>query len=206
MNNQNLIIYQFNILYQILKDLDLDLNFDVIEAKNEEFLRNKTKELKNYLVISRKKIPDIDHQLIFNFPAIKIFKLIEIINVELMKKNFSNQSKININKYIIDLNSREMLLKDLKLKLTEKEVNTIIYLSKKNNPVKIDELEKNVWQYQSDVETHTVETHIYRLRKKIFQTFKDKNFIMSKKKWLSNLIKRILLLKIFIQKNLNLKL
>ena len=111
MNNQNLIIYQFNILYQILKDLDLDLNFDVIEAKNEEFLRNKTKELKNYLVISRKKIPDIDHQLIFNFPAIKIFKLIEIINVELMKKNFSNQSKININKYIIDLNSREMLLK-----------------------------------------------------------------------------------------------
>ena len=57
-----------------------------------------------------------------NFPAIKIFKLIEIINVELMKKNFSNQSKININKYIIDLNSREMLLKDLKLKLTEKEV------------------------------------------------------------------------------------
>ena len=181
MGNQNLIIYQFSTLYQILKELDLDLNFDVIEAKNEEFLRNKIKELKNHLVISKKKISGVDHQLIFNFPAMKIFKLIEIINVELMKKNFSNQSSININNYIIDLNSREMLFEDLKLKLTEKEVNIIMYLSKKNNPVKIDELEKNVWQYQSDVETHTVETHIYRLRKKIFQIFKDQNFIISKK-------------------------
>ena len=181
MNNQNLIIYQFTTLYQILKELDLNLNLNVIEAKNEEFLRNKIKELKNYLVISKKKISDIDHQLIFNFPPIKIFKLIENINVELMKKNFSEQSKVSINNYIIDLNSREMLFKDFKLKLTEKEVNTIIYLSKKNKPVNIEDLEKNVWLYQPDVETHTVETHIYRLRKKILQTFKDQNFIISEK-------------------------
>ena len=67
------------------------------------------------------------------------------------------------------------------LKLTEKEVNTIIYLSKKGKSVNIDELEKNVWKYQSDIETHTVETHIYRLRKKFQKTFKDENFIMSKK-------------------------
>ena len=98
-----------------------------------------------------------------------------------MKNNFSDQSKINVNNYFIDLNSREMSLNDFKLKLTEKEVNTIVYLSKKNKPVNIEELEKKVWQYQSDVETHTVETHIYRLRKKIFQTFKDQNFIISKK-------------------------
>jgi DNA-binding response OmpR family regulator len=181
MNNQNLIIYQFATLHQILKELDLDLNLNLIEAKNEEFLRKKVKDLKNYLVISKKKISHIDHQLIFNFPPIKIFKLIENIHVEFMKKNFSDQSRININNYIVDLNSREMLLKDLKLKLTEKEVNTIIYLSKKNKPVNIEDLEKNVWQYQPDVETHTVETHIYRLRKKILQTFKDQNFIISEK-------------------------
>jgi DNA-binding response OmpR family regulator len=181
MNNQNLIIYQFPPLYQILSELELDLNLNLIEAKSEEFLRNKVKYLKNYLVISRKKISHIDHQLIFNFPPIKIFKLIENIHVECMKKNFIDQSRININNYIVDLNSREMLSKDLKLKLTEKEVNTIIYLSKISRPVNIEELEKNVWQYQSNVETHTVETHIYRLRKKIFQTFQDQNFIISEK-------------------------
>ena len=181
MNIQNLIIYQFPTLYQILSELDLDLNLNLIEAENEEFLRTKVKDLKNYLVISKKKISHVDYQFIFNFKPIKIFKLIENINVEFMKNNFSDQSKVSINNYIIDLNSREMLFKDVKLKLTEKEVNTIIYLSEKNNPVNIEELEKNVWQYQSDVETHTVETHIYRLRKKISKIFKDQHFIISEK-------------------------
>ena len=59
-----------------------------------------------------------------------------------------------------------MLIKDIKLKLTEKEINTITYLSNSNKPVGIEELKKMVWSYQSDIETHTVETHIYRLRKK----------------------------------------
>ena len=181
MNNQNLIIYQLPTLYQILKELDIDLNFNIVEVENEELLRNKIQDLKNYLVISKKKISRVDYQLIYNFKPIKILKLVENINVDLMKNNFSDQSKVNINNYIIDLNSREMLFKDFKLKLTEKEVNTIVYLSKKNKPVNIEELEKNVRQYQSDVETHTVETHIYRLRKKIFQTFKDQSFIISKK-------------------------
>ena len=67
------------------------------------------------------------------------------------------------------------------MKLTEKEINTIIYLSKTNKPVSINELEKNVWQYEADMETHTVETHIYRLRKKLYDKFKDKDFIVSKK-------------------------
>ena len=181
MNNQNLIIYQLPTLYQILKELDIDLNFNIVEVENEELLRNKIQDLKNYLVISKKKISRVDYQLIYNFKPIKILKLVENINVDLMKNNFSDQSKVNINNYIIDLNSREMLFKDFKLKLTEKEVNTIVYLSKKNKPVNIEELEKNVWQYQSDVETHTVETHIYRLRKKISKTFKDQNFIISEK-------------------------
>jgi DNA-binding response OmpR family regulator len=65
--------------------------------------------------------------------------------------------------------------------LTEKEINTISYLSQSNKPVSIDELQKKVWSYQSDIETHTVETHIYRLRKKIYNTFNDKEFIISQK-------------------------
>jgi DNA-binding response OmpR family regulator len=74
-----------------------------------------------------------------------------------------------------------MLLKDQKLKLTEKEVNTIIYLADNKKSVSIDELQTNVWQYQSDIETHTVETHIYRLRKKIVNIFGDGNFIINDK-------------------------
>ena len=74
-----------------------------------------------------------------------------------------------------------MKINSVKLKLTEKEINTIVYLSKSNNPVSIDELQEKVWSYQLDIETHTVETHIYRLRKKILNIFKDKEFIASKK-------------------------
>ena len=73
-----------------------------------------------------------------------------------------------------------MFSKNVKLKLTEKEVNTIIYLSKANKPISIDELQTKVWDYHLDIETHTVETHIYRLRKKIFKSFLDDNFIISR--------------------------
>jgi len=107
--------------------------------------------------------------------------LIEKINIEFLKQQFNSQSKLQINKYTIDLNSRELLLNSLKLKLTEKEINTIIYISNSNKPVSIDELQEKVWSYQSDIETHTVETHIYRLRKKILNTFNDNEFIISKK-------------------------
>ena len=88
---------------------------------------------------------------------------------------------MNVKNYIIDLNSREIKIKNIKLKLTEKEINTITYLSNSNKPVSIDELQEKVWSYQSDIETHTVETHIYRLRKKILNTFSDNQFIISKK-------------------------
>ena len=91
------------------------------------------------------------------------------------------QSQIIFNNYKIDLNARELHSNTTKIKLTEKEINIIIYLSKSKNSVSINDLEKNVWKYQSDIETHTVETHIYRLRKKILKSFNDENFILSKK-------------------------
>ena len=74
-----------------------------------------------------------------------------------------------------------MSFKENKLKLTEKEINSIVYLSKIGKEVKIQELQAKVWGYQSQLETHTVETHIYRLRKKISKTFNDQDFIISKK-------------------------
>tara|TARA_B100000029_G_scaffold395005_1_gene392699 strand:- start:1 stop:564 length:564 start_codon:yes stop_codon:yes gene_type:complete len=178
---QNLIIYKFNALYHILEELGLDLNIKVTFVETENSLNECVKNLKNYLIISNKKYSDINNQLVLDNTPINIFKLIEKINIEFLKIQFNSQSEVKVNSYTIDLNSREMLINNTKLKLTEKEINTITYLSKSNKPVSIDELQENVWSYQSDIETHTVETHIYRLRKKILETFNDNEFILSKK-------------------------
>ena len=180
MSVQNLIIYKFNELYQILEELDLDLNFKIIFADNEESLNEKTEKIHNYLIITNKQYSDIHNQFILNYTPINIFKLIEKINIEFLKIQFNSQSEMKVNNYIIDLNSREMLVNNKKLKLTEKEINTITYLSKSNKPVSIDELQEKVWSNQSDIETHTVETHIYRLRKKVLNTVNDNEFIISK--------------------------
>ena len=181
MITQNLIIYKLNSLYHILEELDLDFNFKITFVNNENLLKKTVKNQNNYLIILKKKYLDISNQLVLDNTPINIFKLIEKINIEFLKLQFNNQSHVHVNNYTINLNSREMLINETKLKLTEKEINTIIYLSKLNKPVRIDELQEKVWSYQSDIETHTVETHIYRLRKKILNTFNDDKFIISKK-------------------------
>ena len=181
MSTQNLIIYKVNSLYHILEELDLDLNFKINSINDEVSLINKIKNFNNYLILTNKKNINFNNQLILDNKPINIFKLIEKINIEFLKIQFNSQSKVKINKYTIDLNSREMVVNNTQLKLTEKEINTITYLSKLNKPVSIDELQENVWGYQSDIETHTVETHIYRLRKKILNTFNDSGFIISEK-------------------------
>ena len=181
MSVQNLIIYKFSSLYQILEEISSDLNFNITFIDNENSLNDKIKNFNHYLITSNKRYSDIDTKIVLDNLPISIFKLIEKINIEFLKQQFNNQSELQINKYTIDLNSRELLLKSSKLKLTEKEINTIIYISKSNKPVSIDELQEKVWSYQSDIETHTVETHIYRLRKKILKTFNDNEFIVSKK-------------------------
>ena len=180
-SSQNLIIYKFTTLYQILEELGLDLNFKISFADNEYSLKNKVNNNSNYLVISNKRFLDINNQIVLENMPIKIFKLVEKINIEFLRLQFNYQSHINVKNYTINLNSREMIINNIKLKLTEKEINTITYLSNSIKPISIDELQEKVWSYQSDIETHTVETHIYRLRKKILNTFGDNNFIISKK-------------------------
>jgi hypothetical protein len=181
MNIQNLIIYKFTSLYHILEELGLDLNFKVTFVDSENFLNDKVKNLNNYLIIVNKRYSNIGNQLVLDGIPINIFKLVEKINIEFLKLQFNSQSEIKVNNYTIDINSREILKENTKLKLTEKEINTITYLSKSSKPVSINELQKKVWSYQSDIETHTVETHVYRLRKKFLNAFNDNEFIISKK-------------------------
>ena len=177
MTNQKLIIYDFTQLYLILDELKDQINFEIINIEKDKL----DLPLDNSLVITRKKIPSIDNQIILETIPIKLTKLIEKFNISFLKQKFSEQSEVSIGNYIINLNSREMSFKNLTLKLTEKESKVILFLSKSKKPVNVDQLQSEVWGFNSKLETHTVETHIYRLRKKINNKFNDENFIISKK-------------------------
>ena len=181
MSTQKLIIYKFKTLYNILEELSLDLNFNIISVDDEKSLKNEVENLNHYLIISYKIFLNIDNQFDLDNTPINIFQLIEKVNIEFLKIKFNSQSELKINNYFIDLNSRELFMNNIKVRLTEKEINTIIYLFKSDKPVSVEELQEKVWDYQSDIETHTVETHIYRLRKKILTIFNDSQFIISKK-------------------------
>ena len=181
MNFQNLIIYNFDVLYHILKEFDEDLNFKILHISNEKTLNTEIEKLDDYLIITKKNNLNLKNSVFLESFPFKLSKLIEKLNIEFLKIKFNQQSKIIISNYTLDLNSRKISSNTSELKLTEKEINTILYLSKKKEPIHIKELEKAVWEYQSEIETHTVETHIYRLRKKIFNTFRDDNFLISKK-------------------------
>ena len=178
MNTHNLVIYELDELYKIFEEIKKDLNFNFEKINKQELL--KLNSSSKCLILTKNEIPGLDNQIIFNKFPVSIFKILEKINIEFIKKNFHEQSEILIGNYILNINAREMSSTNNRLKLTEKEINSIIYLSKSKKPVKIQELQSNVWGYQSQLETHTVETHIYRLRKKISKVFKDESFILSK--------------------------
>tara|TARA_B100000963_G_scaffold36474_1_gene27219 strand:- start:1740 stop:2309 length:570 start_codon:yes stop_codon:yes gene_type:complete len=180
MNNQTLFIYELPTLFDIFIEIEENLNFEVKNIKKKEISEIDFNEHKNYLILSLKDV-NLPNLILFNNFPIKFSKLLEKINIEFLKKNFNEKSNIAINKYIINTNSREMILQKQRLKLTEKEINMIIYLSKRKKPIKVDELQEKVWGYQSKLETHTVETHIHRLRKKIKEKFFDESLIVSKK-------------------------
>ena len=109
-------------------------------------------------------------------------KLIDKINVHLIQHQYNFKSKLNIKNYILNINSRTVFKDNKELKLTEKEIDIILFLNKNKKPQKIDVLQSQIWKYSTDLETHTVETHVYRLRKKIKDKFNDENFIISSEK------------------------
>ena len=179
MNNENLVIYDFKILYDILCELNDHINFKLINI--DKIVDLNLKQQNNYLFISNRKIKNVENLIVLNNLPTDIKKLIENINIQFLKKKYSQQSDIDLGSYKLNLNSRKIFNNELSLDLTEREANIIIYLNNSQKPVKISKLQTEVWGHNSKLETHTVETHIYRLRSKINKSFKDNNFIKSTK-------------------------
>ena len=181
MNNQTLVIYDFDIMYDILKEIESHLNFKLIKISKNNLKDFQLTNNQNYLIITQKNIKDQNNQIIIDKLPIEITKLIESININFLKTIYNQQSDINLGNYKLNLNSRKIIQNGNSLSLTERETDIIIFLSRATNPVKISKLQTEVWGHNSKLETHTVETHIYRLRAKISKNFNDDNFILSSK-------------------------
>jgi len=186
---QNVFIINFNSLYEILDEMKENLSFKIIKFENEENFKKKLDlDRIDCLVISK-----TDHKLLLNDNItdknfldlndlpLSFKKLLELINIKLIKLKFNQQSNIIIKGYELNLNSKFFSKGSLNLKLTEKEIEVILYLNNTKIKHNVADLQKNIWGYSADMETHTVETHIYRLRKKISDLFDDEKFILSHK-------------------------
>jgi len=182
MNNFKIIVFNnlflFETLYELNPFLNLQLNDHIKELDN---LNNFLEKNPKTLVLSSEVLPNKVNYIFIDKPF-KILSLIDKIKITISKSKFKIQSNINIGKYRLDKNSRCLILKDAKLKLTEKEVDLLQYFQDSKTERTPEDLQKNIWKHAVELETHTVETHIYRLRKKISDKFNDDNFIINNKK------------------------
>ena len=188
MSKSAVYIYNFKVLYNIIFEIKNFFNFDLFYNESEKsiFEEQKKRGDKSFIIITHQKLKNnsINSKQIMtieNYP-LNLLSLIEKINSNLLMQQYNFQSNINLGDYLLDLNSRIISLKNNKLKLTEREIQIILFLKKQKQPINIDILQKEVWGYSEESETHTVETHIYRLRKKIKKSFSDQSFIKSDKK------------------------
>ena len=175
------------VLHAILVEVIDNFDFELIDTKNfskDDFDKKlNTNKIPCIALESQKqkleKLINSNYVVYLNDLPIKISKLIEKINIKFLNLNFKSQSKISVKDYEIDLNARKIMRENKELKLTEREIEIILFLFDKNIPQKVDDLQTEIWQQKIELETHTVETHIYRLRKKISDKFGDNNFIKS---------------------------
>jgi|TARA_B110000259_G_C13851259_1_gene336912 hypothetical protein len=189
MIKQNIFIVNLDSLYEILDEIKENLSLKIIKIENQnDFIENTDLDIINSLIISKtsqkfKVNKYITDKNLFSFDdyPVSLNKLLELINIRLIKLKFNHQSKINIKGYELNLNSKFFSKDTLNIKLTEKEIEIILYLNDIKTKSDVENLQKYIWGYSSGMETHTVETHIYRLRKKIINKFNDKNFILSHK-------------------------
>ena len=185
MTKQIINIVEFPILHDILDEINSLLSFKIINYQNsKEFLKSeKLNDLtllkkNNHQLLSSKTV-SIKNLILIDDVPIKLEQLLNLINIRLIKKKYDFQSQLNIKNYSLNLNSRVISFQGTELKLTEREIDIILFLNDKKLPQTISSLQNSVWNYSNRLETHTVETHIYRLRKKINDKFNDDKFIIS---------------------------
>jgi DNA-binding response OmpR family regulator len=161
-------------------------NYHILFVNNEFLLKQNEVDL---IELERFNLPilllidsqsSIKRNFLFDdqvYLPINILDLKKKVNDLLSSFKFSKNSSINIKNYTIDKNLKTMSKDDISINLTEKEVNLLVLLNEEKKPLNKKLILKKIWQYSTDVDTHTVETHIYRLRKKVLDKFGDKEFI-----------------------------
>ena len=193
MFNQTVSLVESLPLYNILIEIKSLLKFNIKHYKNlldliTDIKSNNFEHSKSIIIVNNKNhelfsFKEIDQNslLVFDELPLKIEKFIDVVNSRLIKQKYNYQSKLNIKNYSLNLNSRVISKNKTELKLTEREIDIILFLKDHKTPQSVDILESDVWGFSSNLETHTVETHIYRLRKKIRNKFSDENFILNDK-------------------------
>ena len=164
----------------LVQDKNLRENFILVDLSNISITKNLIKGFgKNSILLINKK--NFNNEVIKNYEKcllpFKLNDLLSKIKILSLKKNYKSRAIFQVSDYQLDINKKVIVKNDLKLKLTEKEVTLLVYLIELDRPVKINELLKAVWNYSSESETHTIETHVHRLRKKFIKIFKDHNII-----------------------------
>ena len=208
MNNLIISVFRNQILLGLLKDLKLFSKYKIEFCQDLNLFFEHSAKKKQIIIFFEQDLSREDYNRIVNndFPLIiirksfikknetsgqfieKINKPFSIFDLEkkvvslLARYEFVQSSVISLDDYIIDKNERKMRKNKLELQLKEKEINFLILFSKKNKPMTRDFLLKNLWKYSPESDTHTIETHIHRLRKKIMDKFGDKNFIKNNKR------------------------
>ena len=191
MVNQKLYIINLSNFYNIISELKEHIEYELQKFENKEIFfdqyKSKSISIENSILV----VPEGEYnffvkninedQIIKCKPPINIFDFIENLNVRFIQKKYQDQSNIIVKDFFLDINSRELKKNKISLKLTERETDMILFLNKSKKPVNVSTLEKEIWQHSSDLETHTVETHIYRLRKKIKAEFGNDELIKSNK-------------------------
>ena len=144
-----------------------------------EKLLKDCKKIKILVSYNSKKKKDQFNEVIYL--PVKIPDLNQIVENAVIKKNFNKNSSISIKQYKLDKNEKRLIKDKIFILLTEKEIQLLELFLDNKKPISKNIILKEVWKYSTSADTHTVETHIYRLRKKIKSKFSDENFILNNK-------------------------